>query len=79
MWSSFRESRDKLVKELRCTLEFAEGYLDGKMYRRHQMELSERFRDGMDEYAKGFRTGYYMLACSLPTEVNRETPAELEV
>ena len=79
MWSSFRESRNKLVKELRCTPEFAEGYLDGKMYRRHQMELSERFRDGMDEYAKGFRTGYYMQACSLPTEVNRETPAEIEV
>ncbi len=79
MWSSFNETRDKIVSELNCTLEFAEGYLDGKMYRRHKMELSERFRDGMDDYAKGFRTGYYMEACSLESERTRETSAAVDV
>lgn len=79
MWSSFKESRDRIAMELNCSLEFAEGYLDGKMYRRHKMELSERFRDSMDDYAKGFRTGYYMEACSLASEKPREVTAAVDV
>ena len=72
MRSSFGQSKDKTISELDCSAEFAEGYLDGKMYRRHSIELPERFQDGMDEYAKGFRAGYYVEACSVPTEVSDE-------
>lgn len=79
MWSSFKETKDKIVSELNCTPEFAAGYLDGKMYRRHKIGLSERFRDGLDDYAKGFRTGYYMEACSLETEKTCETTATVDV
>lgn len=75
MWSSFKETRDRVASELNCTLEFAEGYLDGKMYRRHNMELAERFSDGMDDYSKGFRAGFYMEACSLESGKSDETNA----
>lgn len=79
MWSSFKETRDKICKELRCSLEFAEGYLDGKMYRRHNMEMSSKFLDGLDEYAKGFRTGYYVQACTAEPEGSDETPAAVHM
>jgi hypothetical protein len=32
---------------------------------RNGTELSESYKYGMDEYSKGFRTGYYTQACSL--------------
>lgn len=75
MLKSFAVERDRIIRELDCAVEFAEGYVHGKRCQRGGVALSWRFRVGTDEYAKGFRTGYYVEACSLLVEQNRETSA----
>jgi hypothetical protein len=73
MSQSFSEQKEKLMQELPCTPAFAEGYLDGKVCRTHGRELSRSFRFGLDEYAAGFRTGYYVQVCSVSIKSKRET------
>jgi hypothetical protein len=51
--------RDKLAQEMGWTLERAEGYLEGERYRRQRLALSAYREVGIDEYALGFRSGYY--------------------
>jgi hypothetical protein len=35
------------------------GYLEGEKYRKNRRELSSYLKIGIDEYAQGFRAGYY--------------------
>ena len=59
------KKRDELVRELGWSLERAQGYLDGVEAQVAGQTLAPRHKVGMDDYAKGFRTGYYTQACSL--------------
>jgi hypothetical protein len=60
-----REKRNELAEEMTWTLKRAQGYVDGEISQQNGTELSESHKYGMDEYSKGFRTGYYTQACSL--------------
>ena len=73
MSQSFGEQRDKLVQELHCTPAFAEGYLDGRMRRRHGLALSRNVKVGTDEYSAGIRTGYYVEVCSRSIQSKKQT------
>lgn len=42
-----RHKAKRLAKKTGCTLAWAEGYIEGEMYRRHGMELSAYQRVGM--------------------------------
>ena len=48
-----------LAEEMGWTLERAEGYVEGERYRRRRLALSEYQKVGIDEYALGFRAGYF--------------------
>ena len=69
------EKRDMLVEEMGWSQERAQGYVDGESCQRNGLELSAEHKAGMDEYSKGFRTGYYTLACSLSAWDIREALA----
>lgn len=55
--------------------EFAEGYHDGTKCHQEGVDLTWPLRVGTDEYAKGFRTAYYMQAFSQSMDSNQEGPA----
>ena len=67
------EKRNELAQEMSWTLKRAQGYVDGEISQRNGTDLSESQKYGMDEYSKGFRTGYYTQACSLSVSDIRET------
>ncbi len=52
----------ELVPVFDITSQFADGYHDGKICRKDAGELSWELRVGVDDYARGFRTGYNMQA-----------------
>ena len=53
------ENGKVLAEEMGWTLERAEGYVEGGRVRRRCLALSEYHKVGIDEYALGFRAGYY--------------------
>ena len=53
------DSAKVLVEEMGWTLERAEGYVEGERYRLGRLAPSEYHKVGIDEYALGFRAGYY--------------------
>jgi hypothetical protein len=53
------EIGDVLIKEMGWTRERAEGYLEGQQYRRQRLAPTEYHKVGIDEYALGFRAGYF--------------------
>ena len=67
------EKSQALVEEMGWTMERANGYVDGETYRRRGLEISTNHKIAMDEYAQGFRTGYYKQAYSVPSDENQET------
>ena len=71
----FTEKSQALVEEMGWTMRRAEGYVDGETYRRRGLEISTYHKIALDEYAQGFRTGYYKEAHSLPSEDNQQTSA----
>ncbi len=54
-----RKDGPALAEEMGWTQERVNGYMDGERYRREKLTLSMYHRVGIDEYALGFRTGYY--------------------
>ena len=54
-----KKKKDKFAQEMAWTLERADGYVEGERYRRRGLALSAYHTVGIDEYALGFRTGYY--------------------
>ena len=54
-----RKDGPALAEEMGWTQERASGYMDGERYRREKLTLSMYHRVGIDEYALGFRAGYY--------------------
>ena len=67
-----KKKRDRLSQELDWSLDRAQGYVDGEACQLRGHELSANYQSGMDEYSKGFRTGYYTQACSLSILEMRE-------
>ena len=72
MKDSLKDKRNELAEKMCWTLKRAQGYVDGEISQQNGTELSESYRYGMDEYSKGFRTGYYTQACSLSITNIRE-------
>lgn len=69
------EKSQALVEEMGWSRERAEGYVDGEIYQRRGLVISTYHKIAMEEYAQGFRTGYYKQAYSLPPEDTGETTA----
>ena len=63
----------ELAQEMGWTLERAKGYVDGETSHRSGLKLSAYYKVAMDDYSKGYRTGYYTQACSLSISKIRET------
>lgn len=63
--SDTNEKRDGLARGMGWSLERAQGFLDGEASQRRGQAMSADHRVGMDDYSKGFRTGYYTEACSV--------------
>lgn len=66
---------DELVEEMGWSMERAQGYVDGGVSHQSGEDLATKHRFGMDEYSKGFRTGYYTQACSLSISSIRQALA----
>lgn len=57
---SLTEEKYTALSELNnWPIEFAEGYIAGQTERRRGNPLSSYIMTGMDQYALGFRTGYF--------------------
>ncbi len=54
-----KEKRDELAQQMGWTLQRAEGYVDGETAQQSGQELPGCHKVAMDEYSKGFRTGFY--------------------
>ncbi|KPK35706.1 MAG: hypothetical protein AMJ66_00495 [Betaproteobacteria bacterium SG8_40] len=67
-----KEKRDELALEMGWSLERAQGYVDGETSERSGQEMPPYHKVAMDDYSKGFRTGYYTQACSLSIRDIRE-------
>ena len=66
------KKRDTLSQEMDWSLERAQGYVDGEACQLRGHDLTPVHQTGMDEYSKGFRTGYYTQACSMSILEMRE-------
>ena len=67
------DKRDSLAQRMGWTQQRAQGYVDGETSQLNGQELPDCHRAEMNEYSKGFRTGYYTRACSLSISNIRET------
>lgn len=67
------EKSKQLAEEMGWTKERAEGYVDGETCGLRGLAISFHQKMGMDEYSKGFRTGYYKQTCSIELNDPRET------
>ena len=54
-----KEKSKVLAEEMGWSLDRAAGYLEGERFRQEGKELSAYLKVGIDEYARGFRAGYY--------------------
>lgn len=72
MTGQFSARIEELSEEMGWSMDRAQGYVDGGASQQSGEELSPSHRFGMDEYSKGFRTGYYTQACSLTLSSIRE-------
>ena len=59
MMALLKEKSKVLAEETGWSLDRAAGYLEGERYRNRGLELSAYLQVGIDEYAQGFRAGYY--------------------
>ncbi len=54
-----KDNDNVLSEEMSWTLERTQGYVEGERYRRQSLAISVYHKVGIDEYALGFRAGYY--------------------
>jgi hypothetical protein len=73
MSDSMKEKRAKIAQEIGWTPRRVQGYEDGRFYQQSGHGMPWCHEVDMDEYSKGFRTGYYAQACSLSISNIRET------
>jgi len=73
MSDSTNEKRDKIAQEIGWTPHRVQGYENGRFCQRSGNDMPWCHEVDMDEYSKGFRTGYYAQACSLSVSNIRET------
>ena len=66
---------EALAQEMGWSIDRARGYVDGGASQQTGEDLASTHRFGMDEYSKGFRTGYYTQACSLTLSSIRQALA----
>ena len=57
---------------------YAEGYLEGKHQHRREMPLGTYARVGIDEYALGFRAGYFERKNVASTQIHTFNASEIE-
>ena len=57
---------------------YAEGYLEGKHQHRHELSLGAYARVGIDEYALGFRAGYFERKNVASTQIHTFSASEIE-
>jgi hypothetical protein len=73
MSETTQEDRDKIALKIGWTPRRVLGYEDGRFYQRSGQDIPWCLEVEMDEYSKGFRTGYYAHTCLLSTSNIRET------
>jgi len=73
MGDLMKEKRDELAREMGWSLDRAQGYVDGESSERSGLDLPPFHKVAMDDYSKGFRTGYYTQACSVSVRDIRES------
>ena len=54
-----KEKSKVLANQYGWSVAFAEGYVDGEVWRRRDRILSELASIGIDEYSLGFRAAYF--------------------
>jgi len=54
-----KEKRDEIAQAIGWNPQRVQGYVDGKFYQRSKLDMPGSHVGDMDEYSKGFRTGYY--------------------
>lgn len=59
MDASSRERARAIAEKMGWSLIQAEGYLEGQQYRQEGLKPTAYQKVGRDEYAKGFRAGFY--------------------
>ena len=64
---------DTLAQEMGWNPRRIHGYVDGEFYQRFKQDMPGCHKVGMDEYSKGFRTGYYKRDDPLSEANIRET------
>jgi len=57
---------------------YAEGYLEGKHQHRREIPLGTYARVGIDEYALGFRAGYFERKNAALTQIHTFNASEIE-
>ena len=73
MSETTQEKRDKIALKIGWTPRRVLGYEDGRYYQRSGHDIPWCLEVEMDEYSKGFRTGYYAHTCSRPVSISQET------
>jgi hypothetical protein len=53
------ENSSALAKRMDWPIEYAEGYIAGQSCRRYGERLANHYMVGLDNFAVGFRTGYF--------------------
>ena len=56
---SSNEKARAIAEKMGWPLTRAEGYVEGQQYRREGLKPTAYQKVGVDEYAKGFRAGFY--------------------
>lgn len=54
-----REKARSIAKQWGWSLTRAEGYVEGQMYRQEGLKPTAYQKVGVDDYAKGFRAGFF--------------------
>jgi hypothetical protein len=53
-----KEKRDKIAQKMGWSQRRAQGYIEGRFYRRSGQDMPECHQAGRDDYSKGFKIGY---------------------
>ena len=76
-----KEKVKVLAEKNGWSLTHAEGYVDGETFRRRGKAPSTHMQVGIDEYSRGFRSGFYERQAVTPrsSQRSRDTVESIEV
>ena len=72
MSDSMNEKRAKIAQDIGWTPRRVQGYEDGRFYQQSGHDMPWCHEVDMDEYSKGFRTGYNAQVCTASIPSIRE-------